>query len=140
MEFNPKDTESLDPFDALLDDDELVPAAIGPGGVFAPNLLQSEPLPEATEDTLVCLRGPCRHYLEIHQRVDSGNTVDTPGMPEKGFVQINRYCTYPATDIDLMDTCIYHCNTWDPQDSNDPEYIAREMRRKAFFTKKENNG
>ncbi len=100
----------LDAFAATAD--ELPPAMVGPAGFM--NLLQPEPLPEITEETLVCLRGPCRHYVEIKKRFDAGNTK---GSLDHVPMQWLRFCkAIPGYTLELTDENIYDCNQWAPQD------------------------
>lgn len=91
--------------------------AIGPMG--AP-----PPVPPATPDQFVCLRGPCRHYFELQTHLVSGNPAETwgpdglkdeLGKPIPIPRQITRACTYQAgVDTQITDDIVYACNRWDP--------------------------
>lgn len=122
----------VDPLEALLEDVEIAP--ISPMGIFAPETnFAVEPIPEANEENLVCLRGPCRHYLQIEQRFNHGNTI---GTLHDRVVQINRYCLRHHSTIDLTDECVYACNEWDPIDLNEPQFYERDLRRKKYLETK----
>jgi hypothetical protein len=109
------DDNLVDPLDALLAEEipPLPPQA--PDGTFIPSPVQPEPIPEATPETMVCLRGPCEHYVEIRSRFQHGNAV---GTLEHEPVQINRFCkAIHGTDIDLTDELVHECNQWVPTSS-----------------------
>lgn len=125
---------TVDPFEQFLDD-EGESAGAAPPGAFIPQSLYQEPIPEANEENLVCLRGPCRYYMEVVQRFEAGNTQGTLESDPK---LTNRFCRMPnLSDIDLTDSCVYRCTSWDPIDSNESEYVARELRRKNYQEKGE---
>jgi hypothetical protein len=110
------DDAMIDPLDTLLAEEipPLPPTA--PDGTFVPTLIQPEPIPEATPETMACLRGPCRFYVEIKSRFQHGNTK---GTLDHEPVQINRFCkAIQGTDIDLTDELVHDCNHWDPMDSS----------------------
>lgn len=51
---------------------------IAPDGGIAPGTVGAPaPLPAATPQTFICLRGPCRHYHEIKIHLDVGNPAQT---------------------------------------------------------------
>lgn len=133
---------------------------VGPDGGPAPHLQYGiappPPAPAATPETMVCLRGPCVHYWELHSHVDAGNPADTwdsdKGLKEalavddEGNVtygdnivkqprQINRVCLVnPGYETELTGDCIYECNRWDPGDpSLDSERERLERRREAYY-------
>jgi hypothetical protein len=116
------DDKLVDPLESLL---ETAPAemAFGPDGGFAPQAVGlPAPIPEASTDTMVCLRGPCRHYYEVRQAFDAGNPV---GSLEKLPVQYTRACfANPGSHIDLTDEAVFGCLHWDPQ--LDEERISRQ--------------
>lgn len=85
-----------------------------------------DPIPAATPENFLCLRGPCRFYLEFHSMAD----VEVRGL-DHAPKQINRYCTVIQGDsVELTDECITACNAWDPMQP--VELRAREERRNIF--------
>ena len=102
-----------------------MPAAtpgFAPKGVGMP-----EPIPAATEESFVCLRGPCRYYLELVQFFGAGNPEGTPGVKNEGTI---RMCLRPSGEpIDLVDELIYSCNQWDPSIDT-----ARDQRQATWYT------
>ena len=81
------------------------------GGVPRKPLAPSIPLPPATPEHFVCLRGPCKFYLEIGSPSDVENR--TLGyLP----VQTSRYCRAIAGAIlSLDDDAVFACSEWDPR-------------------------
>jgi hypothetical protein len=119
--------KTVDPFEQFLDD-ESDQVGASPPPIFAPKSLMMAPIPEASEENLICLRGPCRNYMEIVQRFDVGNTIGTLTQEPR---LTNRFCRIPnSSDIDLTDSCVYACSHWDPIDPDDSEYKLREERRR----------
>ncbi|MCC7024578.1 MAG: hypothetical protein IT338_17255 [Thermomicrobiales bacterium] len=47
------------------------------GGIAAGTVGAPAPLPEATPQTFICLRGPCRYYGELKVHLDIGNPAQT---------------------------------------------------------------
>lgn len=127
------DDDLVDPLDRLLAED--IPPAMppGPGGLFAPAPIQPEPIPEATPETMICLRGPCVHYVEIQTRFQAGNSKGTlDAVP----VQKNRFCNVmAASEIDLTDEIVMDCNKWDPQGEFDVPVTVLRVRRKDWTDK-----
>jgi hypothetical protein len=90
-------------------------------------------VPAATPATFVCLRGPCRHYWEVHTFMASGNPAETwgedglkdgEGRPIRQPRQINRSCLSAAgNEMELTEDTVYFCNRWDP-------LTPRELRRR----------
>ena len=120
----------IEPLDAILSAPAQLP--ITPDGGIAPQGVgMPEPIPEATLESMICLRGPCRHYHEMTSKFPAGNPTGTlNGLPD----QINRSCTYvPGSCTDLVDECISACNNWDPVDLEYTE--AREARRVEWNAK-----
>lgn len=107
---------TIDPMDAILDAD-FGPLPIGPTGDFRPmGDITPEPLPPATPDNFVCLRGPCRHYLQITQNFPIGNAA---GTLERLPVQVVRSCMrISGMEVDLTDATIRDCNQWHPEDES----------------------
>lgn len=119
--------KELDPFKDV--ETMPVPPPAPDGG---PNMMgylgTPEPLPAADPDNFVCLRGPCRHYIEIHSFAE----VETRGLNHVPK-QINRMCkVISGVEIDLTDDCVFHCSEWDPLDSVDVQ--ARERRRQRYLS------
>lgn len=128
-----------DPRDTGADDDSLIDAldnAISiehPGG-FQPTQLgvgMPPPIPEATEENMVCLRGPCRHLYQADQYFAAGNPAGTPGVER---VMTTRFCLLPKGEpIDLTDECVYKCSHWDPS----PDEELETRRAKWLASQKE---
>jgi hypothetical protein len=118
---------------------EKVPASpmppIAPDGGIAPGygVGLAPAVPAATPANFVCLRGPCRHYWEVHTFMASGNPSatwgedglkDEAGQPIRQPRQINRSClSAPGSEMELTDDTVYFCNRWDPM-------TPRELRRR----------
>ncbi len=94
------------------------------GGILQSHAIdQLRPIPSATPENFVCLRGPCMFYLEIA----SGADVNAPTL-ERDPIQINRYCrAIPGIEVDLTEDNVFACNAWDPEAPKAVE--ARETRR-----------
>lgn len=123
------DDELDDPLNRLLaDETDLAPTPIAGG--FVPVMpLEPEPIPEATPETMICLRGPCRHYMELQSMFQHGNTKGTLDHVPK---QQNRFCrAIEGTDIDLTDEVVYECTEWDPLLK--AETLARKVRRDQWL-------
>ena len=115
---------------------------IGPDG--APMLLalgNPSPVPAATPQNFVCLRGPCRFYWELHTFMGAGNPAGTWGedglKDEDGHRireprQINRAClAHPGTETELTEDCVFECNKWDPLTPREVKRI--DKRRSRYF-------
>lgn len=100
---------------------------IAPDGGIAPGygIGQAPAVPAATPANFVCLRGPCRHYWEVHTFMASGNPADTwdpehglkdaDGNPVRQPRQINRSClSAPGNEMELTEDTVYFCNRWSP--------------------------
>ena len=122
------ETDEIDPLDAFLAE-EVSPLPVGPDGGFMPQLpIQPEPIPQATPETMVCLRD-CRYYLEVVSLFKAGNSKGTLGYQPK---QINRFCrAIPGDQIDLTDELVSECSDWDPIPVE--SLTDREKRRKDWF-------
>lgn len=123
------DQENLiDPLDALLRQHEPAPIITGPDGGFVPQMaLIPEPIPAATPQSFLCLRGPCRYYLERRYPAQVGNTKGTFDRP---LVQIERHChRMNAVATSLMDELVSECNEWHPYMAE--EVSARDAAREA---------
>lgn len=99
--------------DSLLDTD-FGPLPVSPTGAFVPatQAFESDPIPDATEENFICLRGPCRYYLEMRPYFSAGNTV---GSLDHAHVLIKRTCGKVAGfEIDLVDEVMSDCISWDP--------------------------
>jgi hypothetical protein len=121
--------ERIDPLDKLMaeDLDPVPPPAPGTDGLPFPTGMNflPEPIPEATPENLVCLRGPCRHYVEITTRFQSGNTKGTLDHVPR---QINRYCNVLQSEhIDLTDEAVLDCSHWYPE-SEDLIQVRKKAR------------
>lgn len=117
-----------EPLDAILSAPG--PLAVSPdGGLLSQGVGMPEPIPEATVKSMICLRGPCRHYHEMISIFPAGNVKGTLDHLPK---QTNRSCTYvPGSCTDLVDECVGDCNNWDPVDLEYTE--ARDHRRVAWI-------
>lgn len=126
----PRDEDTLiNPMDTLLDTD-FGPIPMGPQGEFVPATaaFESEPIPPASEDNFICLRGPCRHYFEMKVHFSAGNTRGTltsvPILTKRSCTRIVGY------EVDLTEEIVYSCNEWDPY--TPAEIDAREARRNTY--------
>jgi hypothetical protein len=102
---------------------------LAPDNGFAPPLLATPaaPIPAAAEENFVCLRGPCRFFLQLNSIAE----VDAPTLDHQPE-QINRFCrAIPGIEIDLTDDNVFACTGWDPDLS--PERGYREDRRVAYL-------
>lgn len=114
---------SVDPLDRLLETEPAV-VPVAPDGGFAPTIVDyPEPIPEATVQTMVCLRN-CRHYFETAVPFAAGNPK---GTFKKLPVQTTRYCTVTASPIDLTDENVFDCTRWDPLE---PDVLAATLKRR----------
>lgn len=125
---------------AAFDDFEPGEIPVGPDGapVLSP-VGQGPALPAATPRNMICLRGPCLHYLETETFLASGNPKDTwdpehglkdpqTGLPVRMPRQVNRTClVHPGTVVELTDENVYTCNRWDPIP---PKELARLAKRR----------
>lgn len=123
-------------------DFEPAPLSIGPDG--APQLGAlglPPPIPAATPQNFVCLRGPCRFYWQMETFMSSGNPAATWGpdglKDESGHAiraprQILRTClAHPGTETELTEDCVFDCNLWDPLTTR--EVKRREKRRSKYL-------
>lgn len=119
-----------DPLDALLAEAPQALPPMAPDGGFMPQLsIEPEPIPAATAENMACLRGPCRHYVEMSSLFQSGNSRGTLEYVPK---QINRFCrAIPGDAIPLTDEVVDECTEWDPLVPADT--LARNKRRAAWF-------
>jgi hypothetical protein len=119
----------------------LPPLAPDGGFVPAPATPPPKSLPSIPAHH-VCLRGPCRYYMEF----DSGADVESVSdVPDYVPIQRNRLCTAVAgIEIDLGEVAILRCSRWEPESpSHDldalrarylaahPECVASDARRDA---------
>lgn len=115
----------LDPFKEV-EPIPVPPPAPDGGPNMARYLGEVEPIPAATPENFICLRGPCKNYVEIHSfaEVESRGLSHTPK-------QINRLCrVIPGTEIDLTDDCVFHCSEWTPLL---PGEMVERNRRRALY-------
>lgn len=111
--------------DSILEVDGLGGGGFQPvvGGVGMP-----EPIPAATPENLICLRGPCRYYHQATQFFGAGNPKGTPGVKNELLASM---CTFPVgSPIDLTDECVFDCNKWDPDVGQARE--ERDARRELW--------
>lgn len=116
---------------------------IAPDGGFAPGPIGlPPPVPAATPEQFICLRGPCRHYWQISTYIASGNPKETwgegglvdleTGEPLREPRQISRSCrAQPGIEIELTEDCVYECNLWDPQTPR--ELVKIRKRREKYY-------
>lgn len=116
----------------VYEDFEPAPIPIAPDGGIAPGY--AVPMPEApapTEDTWICLAGPCRHFWQIAERADplSGSWGD---YGQKPMMQLSQSCTVqPGMETELSyNSPILTCNRWDPFTAT--EVAERERRQKLY--------
>lgn len=125
---NPEDL-IITPMDTLFDTD-FGPLPIGPEGSFVPNtaVYESEPIPEANEENMVCLRGPCRHYLEMRPHFAAGNARDSL---DHAHVLVKRTCmVITGYEVDMTDEVMKDCSGWDPLMPED--VFERNQRRERY--------
>jgi hypothetical protein len=85
------------------------------------------PIPEANIDTMICMAGPCRHYVSQIVWFPSGNTEGSPGYDAKEEV---RYCDrLRSAHISLTDELVFQCNCWEPLSEEEIE------KRKQYATR-----
>lgn len=108
------DEDQIDALDRLLREaDELPPPPVGMDGTFA-RMPRPDPIPEASPRTMICLRGPCQHYVEIITRAQ---TMNARGTLPKAPRSTNRFCTViPSGETDLTDELVEECSHWTPRD------------------------
>lgn len=107
------------------------PKAIGPVGL-------PDPLPPATPDNWVCLRGPCRHYMHVVSAGEIGNPAGSfdkdNGGPGEAPRQHYHWCTaITGQYTDMGEDLVFDCNRWDPIDEDAPEILGRERRRSKYL-------
>lgn len=118
------DEDQVGALDRLLAEDISGGPMPGPGGMVGEQL-RPEPIPEATPASMICLRGPCVHYLEIKSKFQAGNTK---GTLKKAPVATNRFCMkILGTDIDMTDELPVDCNYWQPRE-DEPVISAARVR------------
>lgn len=115
----PKIIEDDDKLENLNNFDDFQPGALPPEVVAPPTasgvphlpLAPPIPLPPAVPEHFVCLRGPCKHYMEIQSPSDVENR--TLGyLP----VQTSRYCRgVQGALLALDDDTVFACTEWDPR-------------------------
>lgn len=115
------------------------------GGPSPVAIAAPPPMPPATPELFVCLRGPCRHYWELVTHLESGNPADTwdaeEGLvdPQTGAAvrqprQINRTClVHPGLETDLTDDLVYSCDRWDPLIPGERLLKRRDKNRHLYF-------
>lgn len=126
------DEQTEDPLDTLLAEDTQPAPPMGPDGSFMPQLpVELEPIAEATPENMICLRGPCRFYLEMDTNFQAGNTR---GTLERKPIQRNRFCrVIPGDSIPLTDEVVSACSEWDPLVPADT--LRRNANRKKWLSK-----
>lgn len=99
------------------------------GGIMPMPLDLPPPLPKAVPEEFVCLRGPCRHYVELTSLAEV--EVKVEGWQP---VQKNRYCrVLQGAYLDLTEDSVFECNRWDPPRTRDPYEEDREQRQKEYL-------
>ena len=122
------DEAYVNPLDNLLATD-LGPMAVpSPEGVLGVPNMMPEPIPAATPENLVCLKGPCRHYYEAHTGIE---TLNSRGTLTKRPVQITRYCRALTSPVDLTDETVHFCRDWAPL--RKAEIAELEDRRQEYY-------
>jgi hypothetical protein len=139
-----RDPKVRTPLDTYKDVEPSPMPAIAPDGGFAPGPIgQPPPIPAATPEHFICLRGPCRSYWQMETFIASGNPKSTwdpvhglkdptTGEPLRVPRQISRSClTHPGTTTELTDDNVYECSRWDPLTPR--ELKKREGRRSKYL-------
>lgn len=115
---------------------DFAPAAVpvAPDGGIPPGygLEQPQPLPAATPENFVCLRGPCRHHWHLVTMAGEGNPAGTwAELGLKAPRQHHYACTAnPGMETDLTDDCVFECSRWDPTPPHD--LVQLDARRRAY--------
>lgn len=116
-----------------------LPPMTSDGAPMAAGVGMPEPVPAATPENMVCLRGPCRHYWEVVVPFEAGNPQgtwaelrDDSGEPLEAPREILRTClASPSREFDLSDACVLSCSKWDPISA--AEVAALEFRRTNYY-------
>lgn len=131
-EDRPRDTEEeedpVELLDALMSADSAPLPPMAPDGGFMPSPM-GEPasIPEATPETMICMAGPCRHYVEQSAWFPSGNVEGSPGYNARETV---RYCDrLRSAHISLTDEIIFDCNAWIPLSPAETKERAKNRER-----------
>ncbi len=125
-----EDNGVIDPLDSFLDAD-LGQLPMASDGKFIPNtaVFETEPIPDSNEENFICLRGPCKYYLEMIPYFNAGNTK---GSLDHRPIQFYRTCMRIAGyELELTDSCMMACNQWDPLSPFEKERL--ELRRNENY-------
>jgi hypothetical protein len=136
------DEKRFCPAEALTKDFEPSPLPpIAPDGGFAPGIPPPAPTPEATEDNMICLRGPCRHFHTMVTTAGEGNPegwTDNLEDIDGNIVSISEprmhhmLCwVQPGVEIELTGDCVFDCSRWEPLLPRDTKALT--YRRNAYF-------
>lgn len=108
---------------------------IAPDGMPMPRLsivAEQRPPPEMTPSTSPCLRGPCKHFMEVRALFEHGNAPGTfaDGKEPKEFY---LYCdAIPGTYLEMgRDAYPVSCSRWDPLAKSRVKLL--EDRRRRFY-------
>ena len=132
----PKLIEDDDKEENLSNFDDFEPGKLPPEVTAPPSmdgkvprlpLAPAIPLPPAVPEHFVCLRGPCKHYLEIRSPAELENR-GVGYLPE----QISRYCrAISGAVLALDDDAVFGCSEWDPRTEDYTLKQRREQYMKA---------
>lgn len=121
----------INPLDNILDQD-FGPVPVGGNSEVIPTggFFDTEPLPAASEENFICLRGPCKFYMETTVRFNAGNTAGTldhdPVLVRRGCMRISGY------EIDLTDENVVDCSEWYPRSKDENKALKKA---RAQYTK-----
>jgi len=86
--------------------------------------------PPVDAENFICLAGPCRHYTENAQLLESGPDLD----PDE-HVEVGRWCGKIRTwaeQTDLTELECFGCNSYEPCVHGNPEVIRDAITRNAL--------
>ena len=109
-----EEEDPIELLDELMRQDGSALPPISPDGGFAPQPIAGEPapIPEATVENMICMAGPCEHYIEMESWFPSGNVEGSPGYDARESV---RYCDrLRSAHISLTDELVFKCSAWRP--------------------------
>jgi len=92
------------------------PPPIGTDGGIAPShgVAGPPPLPAATPENFICMRGPCKHHVHLQTVADYGNPSGTFAPGEEPRQHTYLCVAFPGIEIDFTEDCCFACNRWEP--------------------------
>jgi hypothetical protein len=89
-----------------------------------------DPPPPVDAKNFLCLAGPCRHYTENAQLLQSG-----PDHDADEHIEVGRWCGFIRTwaeQTDLTELEMFGCNGYEPCRHGDPSVIRDAVTRNAM--------